>query len=76
MDIQAKCGCGAALTITPKDFARRDAYGGDYNSDQKVREAIAASFDKWVQAHSGCVRRELDPFDPHMFRAPTDASTT
>lgn len=68
MNIEATCGCGARVKITPDNSGYRDSSYGIEGKTREEREACSAAFKEWVQAHGKCGRFEADPppFDPSI----------
>jgi hypothetical protein len=54
MDVKARCGCGAELELSPRNPMGHH----DYSRDKDEREAVAAAFREWTQAHARCGRPE------------------
>lgn len=58
MDIQATCGCGAKITLapgTPSQLGNGHGYASNNNATVDAeREAVAAAFAKWIEAHQLC----------------------
>lgn len=54
MEIEASCGCGAKLKLSP-----RSAAWNDYSNSERERESVDKAFEKWVQAHMDCRRPEI-----------------